>query len=74
MAYYQKTMAKIYGILAKPMEHSKGSTEREVYNNTDRPKEDRKISHKQSNPTSKRTRKQQTPEWVEGNNQDQSRN
>ena len=56
MAYYQKTMAKIYGILAKPMEHSKGSTEREVYNNTDRPKEDRKISHKQYSSTPTRTR------------------
>ena len=38
------------------------SPERGIHSITCLPKEDRKISHKQSNPTSKRTRKQQTPE------------
>ena len=37
------------------MGHSKGSPEREVHSNTGLPKEDRKISYKQPNPTSKIT-------------------
>ena len=39
-----------------PMGHSKCSPEREVHNNTGLPKQDRKISNKQLNPTSTRTR------------------
>ena len=38
------------------MEHSKSSNEREVHSNTGLSKEDRKISNKQPNPTSTRTR------------------
>ena len=38
------------------MEHNEGSPEREVHSNTGLPKEDRKISKKQPNPTLKRTR------------------
>ena len=40
----------------KPMGHSKGSPEREVHRNTGLPKKERKISNKQPNPTSKKTR------------------
>ena len=40
----------------KPMGHSKGSPEQEVHSNTGLPKKDRKISNKQPNPISKRTR------------------
>ena len=40
----------------KPMGHSKGSPGREVYGNTGLPKKDRKISNKQTNPVSTRTR------------------
>ena len=43
-----------------PMGHSENSPEREVHSNTGLPKEDRKISNKPSNPTSKRTRKTTT--------------
>ena len=61
----------------KPMGHSKGSAEREVHSNSSLPKEHRKISNKQPNPTSRRTTgtittKAQT-EKKEENNQDQSR-
>ena len=38
------------------MGHSEGSPEREIHSNIDLPKEDRKISNKQPNPTSTRTR------------------
>ena len=38
------------------MGHSEGSSEREVHSNISLPKEDRKISNKQPNPTCKRTR------------------
>ena len=51
--------------------------EKEVYNNTGLPKEDRKISSKQTNPTSIRTRGTKTNkthrEEKEGNNHDQNR-
>ena len=61
----------------KPMEHNEGSTEREVHSNTGLSKEDRKISDKQPNPASTRTRGTTTnraqSEEKEGNNQDQSR-
>ena len=40
----------------KLMGHSKGSPDREVHSNTSLPKEDRKISSKQPNSTSIRTR------------------
>ena len=39
----------------KPMEHRKGSPEREVHSNTGLPKKHRNISNKQPNPTSTRT-------------------
>ena len=56
------------------MGHSKGSMEREVHSNTGLPKEDRKISNKQPNPTSTRTRGTTTnkaqSEQKEGYNQD----
>ena len=39
----------------KPLGHNKGSPEREVHRNISLPKEDRKISNKQPNPTSTRT-------------------
>ena len=59
------------------MGHSKGSPEREVHSSTGLPKEERKISNKQPNPTSKRTRGTTTNKaqgkQKEGNNQDQSR-
>ena len=58
----------------QPMGHS---SEREVHSNTGLPKEDRKTSNKQPNPTSKRTRGTTTnkaqSKQKEGNNQDQSR-
>ena len=59
------------------MGHSKGSPGREVYGNTGLPKKDRKISNKQTNPVSTRTRgitanKTQSKQ-KEGDNQDQSR-
>ena len=61
----------------KSMGPSEGSPEREVHSNTGLPKEDRKISNKYSNPTSRRTRETATNKalsgWKEGNNQDQSR-
>ena len=47
------------------MGHSKSSAEREVHRNTGLPKEDRKISNKQPNLTSTRTREttiKQSPE------------
>ena len=40
----------------KPVGYSGSSPEREVHNNTGLPKEDRKISNKLHNPTSKRAR------------------
>ena len=58
------------------MGHSEGSPEREVHGNTGLPKKDRKISNKQPNPTSIRTRGTTTNKAQskkEGNNQDQSR-
>ena len=61
----------------KPTGHSEGSLKREVQINTGLPKEDRKISNKQPNTTSSRTRGTTTnkaqSEQKEGNNQDQSR-
>ena len=58
------------------MGHSKGRFEREVHSDTGPPKEDRKISNKQSNPASKRTRGTTTNKaqrkQKEGNNQDES--
>ena len=41
------------------MGHSEGSPEREVNSSTDLPKEDRKISNKQPNPTIKEVEKRQ---------------
>ena len=38
------------------MGHSEGSPEREVHSKTGLPKEDRNMSNKQPNPTSKRTK------------------
>ena len=59
------------------MEHSKGSPEREVHSITGLPKENRRISNKQPNPTGKRTRGITTNKaqckQKEGTNQDQSR-
>ena len=40
----------------KPMGHSKGSPEREVHSNTGLPKEDGKVSDKQPDPSSTRTK------------------
>ena len=61
----------------KPMGHSKSSPKREVHSNTGLPKEDRKISNKQPNPTSKRTRGTTTNKaqsrQKELNNKDQRR-
>ena len=42
------------------MGHREGSSEREVHSNTGLPKEDRKISNKKPNPTSKRVRRMTT--------------
>ena len=59
------------------MGQNKGSPEREVHINTGLPKEDRKLSNKQPNPTSTRTRVRTTNKaqnrWKEGNDQNQSR-
>ena len=59
------------------MGHNEGSTEREVHSDTGLSKEDRKISDKQPNPASTRTRgttaNRAQSEEKEGNNQDQSR-
>ena len=41
------------------MGHSKGSPEREVHSKQSNPKEDRKFSNKQPNPTSKKLEEQQ---------------
>ena len=41
----------------KPTGHSKGSPEIQVHSKTGLPREDRKISNKQPNPTPKRTRR-----------------
>ena len=40
------------------MGHSKGIPEKEVYSKRGLPKEDRKFSNKQPNPTAKRTREE----------------
>ena len=59
------------------MGHIISTTEKEVHSNTGLPKEDRKISNKQPNLTSTKTRGTTTnkaqSEYKEGNNQDQSR-
>ena len=61
----------------KPMGHSKGSPEREVYSDTGLPKKNRNISNNQHNPTPTKTRgatsKITHSEYKEGNNQDQRR-
>ena len=58
------------------MAQSRGRSEGEVHSNTGLPKKDVKISNKQPNPTSARTRvtttKKAQSEQKEGNNQDQS--
>ena len=43
------------------MGHSEDSPEREVHSDTSLPREDRKISNKQPNPTSERTRGKAKP-------------
>ena len=50
------------------MGHSKSSSKREIYSNSNSPQETRKISNKQSNPTpnATRERKKQNPMSVEG--------
>ena len=57
--------------------HSEGSPEKEVHSNTGLPKNNRKISNKQPNPTPTRTRgtttKKTQSKYKEGNNKDQSR-
>ena len=62
----------------KPMGHSKSSFKREVYSTTSLPQETTKISNKQSNHTSKGTRKRRTiktqNQEKKRNNKDQSRN
>ena len=59
------------------MRHRKDRPEIEVHNNTGLPKKDRKLSNKQPNPTSTRTRVRTTNKaqnrWKEGNDQNQSR-
>ena len=44
----------------RPMGHSKRSPERETYSNICLPKKDRKISNKQHNPISTRTKRRTT--------------
>ena len=65
------------GYSPKPMGHSVGSPEREVHSSTGLLKKDRKISNKQPNPTTTKTRGTTTKtahnKKKEGNNQDQSR-
>ena len=61
----------------KPMGHSKGSPEREVYSDRGLPKKNRNSSNKQPNHTPTRTRgtttKTAQSKYKEWNNQDQSR-
>ena len=58
------------------MGNSNSNTDREVHSKTGQPKEDRKISNKQPNPTSRRTRRTTKIKTQslqkEGNNQDQA--
>ena len=66
---YQKVSGNKWTHNPKSMGHNKGITESEVHSSTGPPKEYRKISNKQPNPRSTRTRGTKTnkiPEQVEG--------